>query len=1036
MDTARERAIVFISAPAGSGKTILVSSYVQEKNLTCLWYQIDGGDADPATFFHYFGLAAAKAAGNSCLDFPSFRPEQSYGVREFGRQFFTKIYTCLPPNSVVVLDDLQEAVDARALEDVILSALDRIPLGVTFVMLSRSGPPPSFSRLFANHLGCRLGWEEMRFTLDEFKTILEMRQCTMSEASAHRIHRKMDGWIAGLQLSMEVPWGEAPEWGGDDSPQTVFNYFSHEVFCKFNRRLQTFLINTAFVSPLSIPMAEAISEDPKAEIFLQDLHRHNHFTCKKRQAEVVYHYHPLFRDFLLQQAKERLPQQEVRRLRTTAADLLIESQRFDEAVTCLRHAEEWDRLATVILRVAPTLMIQGRHLTLIKWIGHLPTSLWQQDPWLLFWSGAGQLHLDPNKSQTLFEKAYCGFEKKAHVTGMLQSCACLADSITCEYAALDRLDQWVGIMARMWAQGIKFKDDGLEVDVIHAMLSVACFRQYDYPEMPVWEQLARTMFYQLQDADQRLKLGIRLLMIATIRGDFSGAHNLIVDCAGIIQQHRSVGPLNRIRFLFNKSMCEWLIGDFSACVQTVDQGMEFSKTSGIHIMDKFLIWNGAFAGFGMGNRVMVERYCKALEAQGPPLNENEKAVAYYIESCRALHQGETAIALNAAEQSLLMAKTSGFIWSEAMIKICLGQLLVQTGERDRGGRLLREALDTGEKIHSKYIEFSALIYCAAYNVAIQKGSVGDELLRRALSLGKTEGYYNLHWIEPAAVSDLLTKALAAGVEVDYVQAFIRKRTPMLRPPTLAVENWPWPLRIYTLGCFKVVIHDQTLRFAGRAHQKPLELLKALIALGGREVSASNICDILWPDADGDLQHQTFSTTLHRLRKLIGIKQALVLNNGNLGLDDRCCWVDNWAFEALLDSADRTGATDATSSETVRLQEKAVSFYNGRFLANSGNYWALHAQKKYRRKYLEVVEKLGHYHEDSRRFAEAAAICQTALEIHPSVERLYQRIIRCYRQMGDKSEAVAAYKRCKAVLAEALQIQPSDQTKSLYQDVAD
>jgi DNA-binding SARP family transcriptional activator len=1036
LDSGRERSVVFISAPAGSGKTILVSSYIQEKKLPCLWYQIDGGDADPATFFHYFGLAATKVAGESGFDFPSFKPEQSYGVREFGRQFFAKIYTCLPPNSVVVLDDLQEAGDTQALEDVILSALDRIPRGVTFVMLSRSGPPSSFSRLFVSHLGSQLGWEEMRFTLDEFKAILEMRDCQMSEATADRIHRILDGWIAGLQLSMDLPWGGVPAWGGHDSPQTVFNYFSYEVFNRLDPRLQTFLTKTAFVSPLSIPMAEAISEDPKAEIFLQDLHRHNHFTYKKRQAEAVYHYHPLFREFLLQQAKERLPQKEIGRLRTTAADLLIDSQRFDEAVTCLRQAEDWDWLAAIIRRMAPALMTQGRHLTLLKWIGHLPASVSQQDPWLLFWSGVGQLYLDPNKSQTLFEKAYCGFEKKAHVTGMLQSCACLADSLTCENAALDRLDRWVRIMAEMWAQGINFENEVLEVDVIHALLSVACFRQYTHPQMPIWEQRAKAMFFQLQDADQRVKLGIRLLMVATIRGDFSGARSLIGDCDYIVRQHRGVGPLNRIRFLFNKSMYEWLAGDFSTCVQTVDEGMAFSKTSGIHIMDKFLIWNGAFAGFGMGDCVLMERYCTALADQGPLLNENEKAIAYHIESCRSQLQGETALALNAAEQSLLMAGASGFVWSEAMIKISFGQLLLQTGEQARGGRLLREALHTGEKIDSKYIVFCALIYCAAYNVTAQKGSDGDTLLRRALILGKSQGYYCLHWLAPAVVSDLLAKALTAKIEVDYVQAFVRKRTPVLRPPTLVVENWPWPLRVYTLGRFEVVIHDQTLRFSGRAQQKPLELLKALIALGGREVGASKICDALWPDADGDLQHQTFSTNLHRLRKLIGIKEALVLNNGNLNLDDRYCWVDAWAFERLLDRTDKTGATDAAPSETIRLQEKAVSFYKGRFLANGGGSWALHAQKKYRRKYLETVERLSHYYEDSGRFAEAASICQAALEIHPPVERLYQRIIRCYQQLGDRSEAVAAYMRCKAALAEAFQIQPSDRTKSLYRTVAD
>lgn len=1036
MDKARERSLLFISAPAGSGKTTLVSGYIQEKKLPCLWYQIDGGDADPATFYHYFGLAGANAVGDYNIAFPSFRPEQFSGVREFGRQFFSEIYACLPPNSVVVLDDLQEAGDLKALDEVFLAALDRIPKGVTLVMLSRSGPPPSFNRLLANRLGAQLGWEELRFTLDEFKAILDMRRCTMSAASADRIHRLMDGWIAGLHLSTEIPFEEASEWDGDDSPRSVFDYFSHEVFSKLGRRLQNFLMKTAFVHPLSIPMAEAISEDPKAEMFLQDLHRHNHFTCKKRQAEVVYRYHPLFRDFLLHQALKRLPLEEIHRLRTTAANLWIEAQRFEAAVTCLRQSEDWDRLVVVILRAATTLMNQGRHRTLLKWIGHLPEPLAQQKPGLLFWSGMCQLYVNPKESQALFEKAYHQFEKQAHVTGMLQSCACLTDSITCIYSNLIRLDKWVSQIAKLWAQGIEFEDDSLEVDVIHAMLSLACFRQNDHPEIPIWEERAKVMFAQIEDANRKMKLGLRLLMIASIRGDFRGARALTVDCAEIVRQQSNVGPLQRIRFLFNKSMYEWLAGVFSACVATVTQALDFSDTSGIHILDRFICWVGIFAAIGMDDGALVGRFCKALEVQGPPRNESEKAATFFVESYRAMLQGDTAIALHTAELCLPLAKASGFVWFEAMGKICLGQLLTQTGDRARGDRLLREALAAGETMGSKHIVFNALIYCAAYGVATQNETKGDELLRRALLLGKAEGYYNLLWFQPAVVSDVFSRALTAGIEVDYVQAFIRKRTAMLGPPPREVEYWPWLLRIYTLGRFEVVVHDQALRFTGRAQQKPLELLRALIALGGREVSAAKICDALWPDAEGDLQHQTFSTTLHRLRKLIGIKQALVLFDGSLSLDDRHCWVDAWAFEDLIDSADNTGAAIAAPSVAVRRLEKGISFYNGRFLANNGSYWALHAREKYRRKYLDAVEKLGQYHEDSQRFPEAAATCQAALEIHPSVERFYQRIIRCYRQMGDKSEAVATYIRCKSVLAEALQIQPSDQTQRLYRAVAD
>ena len=144
--------------------------------------------------------------------------------------------------------------------------------------------------------------------MDEFKAVLSIWVSKVPKDVVDEMYQTMDGWIAGLHLITGVIFSGKSAWIYDDSVQEVFDYFSFEVFSKFNRRLQNFLVRTAFVSPISIPMAEAISADAQAEIFLQDLHRNNYFTFLKRQSEVVYHFHPLFRDFLLQQASKLLPE--------------------------------------------------------------------------------------------------------------------------------------------------------------------------------------------------------------------------------------------------------------------------------------------------------------------------------------------------------------------------------------------------------------------------------------------------------------------------------------------------------------------------------------------------------------------------------------------------------------------------------------------------------------------------------------------------------------------------------------------------------
>ena len=94
-------------------------------------------------------------------------------------------------------------------------------------------------------------------------------------------------------------------------------------------------------------------------------------------------------------------------------------------------------------------------------------------------------------------------------------------------------------------------------------------------------------------------------------------------------------------------------------------------------------------------------------------------------------------------------------------------------------------------------------------------------------------------------------------------------------PSQHLENWPWPLKINTLGQFAMERDGEAVRFSGKVQQKPLLLLKALIAFGGREVKEEQLCDALWPDAEGDLAHRSFETTLYRLRLLLG-KEAIAV----------------------------------------------------------------------------------------------------------------------------------------------------------------
>lgn len=111
------------------------------------------------------------------------------------------------------------------------------------------------------------------------------------------------------------------------------------------------------------------------------------------------------------------------------------------------------------------------------------------------------------------------------------------------------------------------------------------------------------------------------------------------------------------------------------------------------------------------------------------------------------------------------------------------------------------------------------------------------------------------------------------------------------------------VKIFTPGRFLIDIDGTPVRFAAKAQRKPLELLKALVALGGETVPVEQLTESLRPEAEGDKAQGSFATTLHRLRKLIG-RAALRHGDARLTLDPGCCRVDARAFSCLLQQASR------------------------------------------------------------------------------------------------------------------------------------
>jgi LuxR family maltose regulon positive regulatory protein len=235
-------------------------------------------------------------------------------------------------------------------------------------------------------------------------------------------------------------------------------------------------------------------------------------------------------------------------------------------------------------------------------------------------------------------------------------------------------------------------------------------------------------------------------------------------------------------------------------------------------------------------------------------------------------------------------------------------------------------------------------------------------------------------------------------------------------------------RIHVLGRFRLTKGDTPVTIPSRL-RKPQELLQVLIAFGGTEVSAGVLIDALWPDSEGDAAYHALESTLYRLRQLLGARDAVRMEGGKVSLDRDRLWVDMWEFEEELQRPNEPDADGIERIGRLRL------LYQGHFLQHEAEKpWVLKARHELRDRLLRAIRDAARECERARRWEEAVSLYRSGIELDSFNEGLYRGLMLCHQELGDHSEALQAYRRCRELLTRFLGIPPNAKTQALYHSV--
>jgi DNA-binding SARP family transcriptional activator len=252
----------------------------------------------------------------------------------------------------------------------------------------------------------------------------------------------------------------------------------------------------------------------------------------------------------------------------------------------------------------------------------------------------------------------------------------------------------------------------------------------------------------------------------------------------------------------------------------------------------------------------------------------------------------------------------------------------------------------------------------------------------------------------------------------------------LPAPADAGLQWPWAVRIHTLGRFAIEYDGAPAPSSRKESRKPLDLLKLLVALGGVAVPVNQLCAALWPQAEGDAARNSFDNALHRLRKLLGADHHLQMGSGTLSLNKATCWTDLAALDLCLANVQAVEQSSGPA-DALALLSQVLALYQGEFLAGEEELPdVLVARNRIQARFTRQMSILGAALEASGQHPAAVQIYQRIVEQQPLAEEVYRRLISCLLAMGQPAEAYEAYRRCRQQLSVVLGMRPAPETDAL------
>jgi LuxR family maltose regulon positive regulatory protein len=1033
------RKLTFICAPAGYGKTTLLIDFSEDTNFTTCWYQIDSSDIGLPQFFRHLLVSVREKYPGFGVELEQISFQRTaINPRGLAAELINEFIAKINDFTLLIFDDYHIVSENIEIISFVEYLLEILPDHIRIVIGSRSVYGIPTASLYVNEELAIINADDLRFRASEVRDLARKHfQIRLTNKQADEIIQQADGWIVAIllalrdgSLSIAIPKLEGAR-------EQVYDYLAQEVYERLPNGTKEFLLVTAICHEFTPELANHVLEIKDSDEFIRYLEDQNLFILSiQTDQEVVYQYHQLFKDFLIEQF-HKFPQQHQDEIHFRVAGWFESKNDYRTAITHYLQSSDHHQAALIMDRYALSMYSSGQENVLDEWYQALlqPEDLRPLAPDLVlnyakkkisqeeFDEGLALLSIaettleargDHDKLANLYVTRGMALRFKSDFAEAIE-----LSRFTQAYVAEHQLDQYYAHQAAR-LEGLGLYHIGKPDQALKVL------------------QNALQGFQHLQAKQPSDRLKHELVMIYADIGFISLAQSKVYDAqrsfGDAVTLCRSMrGNQGDMATSFNnQAYLYFLLGDFCQAWQSYEFALSAAQQ---------VDWKRVIVDIlnGQGELlIQIDEFERAEKTLRKAQEIIQNAPGEFAAGFTYLEFSELEKIRGDFNQAMFhLREAARFNKSDFNLpeyQVRLASIYLAIGQAEIASATLEKVIPILESDqNASQLKSLGFFYMADACFRLEQKTQAQEYLQKSLSNAAQLGYDHFlvnsarrtpEFVQTIAEEwqnkHLLTIIKRAKELQTGYQYLISKGEPEEECPDLT-------LQVSSLGSSEIRVNTEIIPNAAWKSARTKALFYFILDRG--KVKRDEIAIEFWPDFSNAKVNSNFHATLWRVRNALGSKYIISFDGNYYSINPQVeLFYDVTEYEEILSMLDNPALTNY---ERRNLCQQAFDMYRGDFLVEIDMPWFDMRRNELRHKNLELTIRFAELEVAQGYFDEARKLYEYAVSMDPYQDQLHLELMKCLVNLKSPAAAKAHYKNYAQILEEELGVEPLDELQEFY-----